>query len=182
MLGAPLGLWTMSSLGPRSESLRKGHRSKVTNLVQLHDEAARGRREWLLTMSITDDVRVRRGWGGSERESRAWMFHRICLRRAVHRHVQSAEHKIGARSRLAHQSRPPGARVARVRPPDDKGPRNPHIACRRDAPARAQVRRRRRFQSKSMRQNPAPDVTHASQDRGQRAARCSRAATCDAAV
>ena len=109
-------------------------------------------------------------------------FHRICLRRAVHRHVQSAEHKIRAKSRPAHQSRPPGARVARVRPPDDKGPRNRHIACRRDAPARAQVRRRQRFQSKPMRQNPRVDVTHASQDRGQRAARCSRAATCDAAL
>lgn len=33
-----------------------------------------------------------------------------------------------------------------------------------------------------MRQNPRVDVTHASQDRGQRAARCSRAATCDAAL
>ena len=40
VLGAPLGLWAMSPLGPRSESLRKGHRSKVTNFVRVG--AARG--------------------------------------------------------------------------------------------------------------------------------------------
>ena len=67
--GAVLGLWSMPRLRPGCASLGKDHRSKGTNMV--HDGAARGRRERPLTMSITDDVRVRRGWGGSEKESRA---------------------------------------------------------------------------------------------------------------
>ena len=67
--GAALGLWSMPRLRPGCASLGKDHRSKGTNMV--HDGAARGRRERPLTMSITDDVRVRRGWGGSEKESRA---------------------------------------------------------------------------------------------------------------
>ena len=39
-LGAALGLWTMSRLGPGCESLGKDHRSKASNLVRV--EAARG--------------------------------------------------------------------------------------------------------------------------------------------
>ena len=70
LAGAALGLWSMPRLRPGCASLGKDRRSKGTNMS--HDGAARGRRERPLTMSITDDVRVRRGWGGSERESRAW--------------------------------------------------------------------------------------------------------------
>ena len=39
-LGAALGLWTMSRLGPGCESLGKDHRSKASNLVRVG--AARG--------------------------------------------------------------------------------------------------------------------------------------------
>lgn len=47
-LGAALGLWTMSRLGPGCESLGKDHRSKASNLVRVG--AARGRRERPLTV------------------------------------------------------------------------------------------------------------------------------------
>ena len=58
LAGAALGLWSMPRLRPGCASLGKDRRSKGTNMS--HDGAARGRRERPLTMSITDDVRVRR--------------------------------------------------------------------------------------------------------------------------